>query len=139
MQERSAINVAHGLKKEGKAEEVEKKEEGVRDVEDVQDGDGKMHINIGLVIGLNILFLWSKLITYRSFFRYANMLLRLCAGGQVLKVLDVHGEMVLGWGCAVSGRERGALGLFHKSSTSGYYRYKLEWGKRPNGLHLALL
>jgi hypothetical protein len=70
MQERSAINVAHGLKKEGKEEEVEKKEEGVRDVEDVQDGDGKMHINIGLVVGLNISFLCSKLITYRSFFRY---------------------------------------------------------------------
>jgi hypothetical protein len=75
MQERSAINVAHGLKEEEKEEEVEKKEESVRDVEDVQDGDGKMHINIGLVNGLNILFVWSKLITCRSFFKCTYMLL----------------------------------------------------------------
>jgi hypothetical protein len=32
--------------------------------------NGKMHINNGLVKGLNILILWSKLIRCRSFFKY---------------------------------------------------------------------
>jgi len=50
----------------------------------------------------------------------------------MLKVLDVYSEMVGCVGCA-----GGGIGLFHKSSISSCYRFKLEWAKSPSGLHLA--